>query len=376
VKPRHGLVIGKFYPPHAGHHLLVRTAAALCDRVSVVVMASRAESIPLDLRVAWMREEHAKQRNVFVAGVWDEYPNDFEDDALWRAHVALMIEGARLLTHEPIDAVFTSERYGEEMGRRLGARHVMVDPERILAPTSGTSVRANPVAAWEHLTAPVRAFFTRRVVVLGAESTGKTTLAEELAQRLRRRGGAWGLTRWVPEYGRQYTVDLVARERGKAQLEGRPRPSLEQLDWPSEAFEGIAAEQNRIEDAAAREGGPVLVCDTDAFATTVWHERYVGRRSPAVDALAREHPLYLLTHPDDVPFAQDGLRDGEAIRQWMTGVFVERLTASGRCWRWIRGSREERIVAALGAVDELTARGSGWRIRPDGAQPRFEGKSL
>ena len=54
MRPRHGLVIGKFYPPHAGHHLLVRTAAALCERVSVVVMAAQVVSIPLPARVAWI----------------------------------------------------------------------------------------------------------------------------------------------------------------------------------------------------------------------------------------------------------------------------------------------------------------------------------
>ena len=42
--PRHGLVVGKFYPPHAGHHLLIRAAAAACDRVSVVAMEARIPS--------------------------------------------------------------------------------------------------------------------------------------------------------------------------------------------------------------------------------------------------------------------------------------------------------------------------------------------
>ena len=360
MKPLHGLVIGKFYPPHAGHHLLIRTAAALCERVSVVVMASKVESIPLDLRLAWVREAHARQPNVKAVGVWDEHPIDYQDDALWQAHVALMLEGARSLNDVPIDAVFTSESYGPELGRRLGARHVAVDPARGLEPISGKQVRRDPAAAWEQLEPPVRGWLARRVVVLGAESTGKSTLAAELARRLRARGGAFGLTRWVPEYGRQYTVDFIARERGRAQLEGRPPPALEELAWPSSGFEEIAAEQNRLEDEAARAGGPVLLCDTDAFATSVWHERYVGKRSPAVEALARAHPLYLLTHPDDVPFAQDGLRDGERIRHWMTQVFVERLTATGRRWSWLRGSREQRLTAAVDTVDALLA--EGWKL--------------
>ncbi len=360
MKPRHGLVIGKLYPPHAGHHLLVRTAAALCERVSVVVMASSAESLPLEDRVAWMREVHRPERNVRVAGVRDENPVDYRDDAVWRAHVALMLEGARQLTSEPVDAVFTSESYGEELGRRLGAKAICVDLGRQLAPISGTQVRKDVPAAWQHLSAPVRGGLARRVVVVGAESTGKSTLAAELAQRLRERGGALGLTRWVPEYGWTFTAELLARERARAQLEGRPIPTLAELTWPSEAFEHIAEEQNRLEDAEARVGGPVLICDTDAFATGVWHERYVGRRSPVVEARARRNALYLLTHPDDVPFAADALRDGEKVRGWMTDRFAQRLADTRRTWEWIRGDRATRLQAALHAVDRLLA--EGWRL--------------
>src|SRR5678815_166877 len=133
-RPRHGLVIGKFYPPHAGHHLLVRTAAAVCERLTVLVMASSVESVPLERRVAWMREVHP---DVTVHGVVDEHPVDLGSDAIWRAHVALMQAGVREVSSVPVDAVFTSEAYGEELGRRLGVRAVCVDLARGLVPISG-----------------------------------------------------------------------------------------------------------------------------------------------------------------------------------------------------------------------------------------------
>lgn len=353
-RARHGLVIGKFYPPHAGHHHLVRSAARDATRVTVVVMASHVESIPLAERVAWLRDEHATDRNVTVVGIRDDHPVDYESDAIWRAHVELMQDAARSVTGEPVDAVFTSEPYGEELARRLGARHVCVDLARTEHAVSGTAVRADPVAHWSRLAPSVRAGLTWRVILVGAESTGKTTLAQVLAARLRERGGAFAATAWVPEAGREVTAEKLAA--------AGPAAAMEALAWDTADFVAIAREQARREASAARTSGPVLVCDTDAFATSIWHERYRGAAAPAVDACASlpAYHLYLLTHHDDVPFEQDGLRDGEHLRAWMTGRFAARLAETGRHWQWIRGARAAREAMALTAVDALLA--GGWRF--------------
>ncbi len=357
TRHRHGLVIGKFYPPHAGHALLVHEAARGCERVSVVVMAAARESISLERRVAWLREIHTNEPNVTVTGIEDDHPVDLASDTLWRAHVDLMREAVAGVTAEPVDAVFTSESYGEELGRRLGARHVAVDPSRARAPVSGVGVRTDPVAHWNALAPCVRGHLAWRLVLVGAESTGKTTLAEALVDRLRARGGVWRDTEWVPEFGREATERMLARA-----LAADPSATMESLVWQTPDFTWIAREQREREEAAARRGGPVLVCDTDAFATGVWHERYMGSRSPETEAEGPAAPfhLYLLTDPDDVPFVQDGLRDGESLRHWMTDVFVERLTAAGHRWQWLRGAREERIARALDAVDSLLA--AGWDL--------------
>lgn len=349
----HGLVIGKFYPPHAGHHHLVRVAAAHAERVTVVVMASSVESIALADRVAWMREVHVDDRRVTVTGIVDDVPMDFGSDSIWRAHVELMQQAVRSVTDQPVDTVLTSEAYGDELGRRLGARHVLVDLARERFPVSGTAVRRDPIAHWPSLAPCVRAGLGLRVVLVGAESTGKTTLAAELAEALRAsaplRGRAFADTRWVPEAGRDATLEKLTALG--------PSARMEELAWRTPDFVSIAERQADAEERAARSGGPVLVCDTDAFATGVWHERYLGARNEVVERVAREHRarLYLVTHHDDVPFVQDGIRDGEHLRQWMTERFVERLAERGHRWAWIRGAREERREAALALVDRALA---------------------
>jgi len=192
----------------------------------------------------------------------------------------------------------------------------------------------------------------KRVVLVGAESTGKTTLARDLRAALVRRGGAFAQTRWVPEYGREYTILKLAREREQAAADGRPTPEMADLIWTAADFVAIAREQNALEEREARKTGPVLICDTDTFATAIWHERYLGTRAPEVEALAIARPsLYLLTHHDDVVFEADAIRDGEHLRAWMTDSFVERLRGTNHRTEPVRGTREDRVSAACRAID-------------------------
>ncbi|MFB7465698.1 AAA family ATPase [Streptomyces sp. NPDC056224] len=346
----HGLVLGKFYPPHAGHHHLVRTAQDQCERLTVLVCAASVESVPLADRVAWMREAHPAAE---VVGAVDDIPVDLHDPAIWEAHMAVF----RGAVPGPVDAVFTSEEYGSELARRFGAEEVLVDPERTLFPVSGTAVRGDPVGSWEFLGPAVRAALTRRVVVLGAESTGTTTLSRALADHYRRRGGVWAGTGWVAEYGRRYSEEKLAAARA-----ADPAASWADISFTSEEFPLIARHQDADEEQAARLGSPVLFCDTDSFATGIWHERYMDGRNAEVERIAdrTRRDLYLLTDHADVPFEDDGLRDGPHLRPWMTERFREELERTGRRYLVVRGDRAARLEAAVRAVDGLLA--EGWHF--------------
>jgi len=196
---------------------------------------------------------------------------------------------------------------------------------------SGTAVRQDPFANWEHLEPPVRGWFAKRVCVLGAESTGTTTLAEALAKDFDTTG--------VAEYGREYSAMKSAKN---------------DASWRTEEFTHIAEEQSRREDAAARNANRVLICDTNAFATTLWHRRYVGTESQQVAGIARRGrcDLYLLTG-DEIPFVQDGLRDGEHIRHQMHGWFEQALAGQPVPWKLLRGPHLERLKAAREQITNL-----------------------
>jgi HTH-type transcriptional regulator, transcriptional repressor of NAD biosynthesis genes len=347
----HALVLGKFYPPHDGHHRLVRAAAARSRRTTVTVLGATVESVPLADRVAWLAEEHAGDAGVSIIGDVDDHPIDFHDGAIWDLHIGVVraVLGRRAIADgDPsgavVDAVFSSEDYGAELAGRLGAKHVAVDPDRTVVPVSGTAVRADTPAYWDRLAPATRAGLCARVVVVGAESSGTTTLSRALATHYR--------TEWVAEEGRRHTMDKLAAATAFA---GGTPPPLDDLVWTVGDFVDVAGAQAEQEDRAARRGGPILVCDNDAWAATVWCERYLGVRHPLV-ATDRRPALYLLTDHVGVPFEQDGWRDGEHRRAWMTARFEELLAARGVPWLKVTGTREERLSAAVAACDDLLTR--------------------
>ena len=322
----HGLVIGKFYPPHAGHHHVIRTALRECSRVTVEVLAASVESIPLSSRVDWLREEHPTAR---VVGTIDDAEVDYQSEAAWQAHLGPI--GS--LLDAPVDVVFGSEDYGRELARRLGARWRPVDTARITHPVSGTAVRADLGRHWHELASAVRAGLAARIVVVGAESTGTTTLSSALAERV---GAAW-----VPEYGREYS--LIRR--------GGPFAS-----WLAEEFEFIAGRQQQLQRQAARTTPvPMVVSDTDVLTTALFRERYLGSTGTLLDrALADPPDLYLLTG-DEIPWEADDTRDGRDIRQHMQQRFREVLAGQHTPWVELRGTAAERLARAIPLVESAVA---------------------
>jgi NadR type nicotinamide-nucleotide adenylyltransferase len=319
MKFGHGLVIGKFLPPHRGHGLLINTACSCCDRVTVIVCAKDTDPIPGEQRARWIQEIHPQAHVMLID---DHY--DPDDSQVWAENTI------RWLGHAP-DAVFTSEDYGETYTRIMGCRHVMVDRSRQAVPCSGTAIRNDPFGNWNYIEPPVRAWYARRVCILGAESTGTTTLAQALAKRFE--------TVWVPEYGREY-CESKFRDR--------------EIVWTADEFAHIAAEQKAREESAARQSNRLLICDTNAFATRLWERRYLGQESDAVRAEAAKVrcDLYILTG-DEIPFVQDGLRDGELIRHAMHTWFEKELQAQPVPWILVRGTPQERLAAASESIHQL-----------------------
>ena len=352
-----GVAIGKFYPPHAGHHHLIATAARQCTRLAVVVMGTRFENIALADRVKWLAAEF-EGTNVDVIGMPDDCPVDYASRPIWKAHNEVLRLALKLNGITGIDAVFSSEPYGRELAADFGAAHVMVDRDRTAFPVSGTLCREDMAASWQQIIAPARLDLAVRIILVGAPSTGTTTLTQDLMRHYRMR---YPNLADVPEFGRQFTYDKFA-----GAFAGNPAATVEDLVWTTQDFAVIGERQNGMENEAAL-ACPLVIADTDAVATSLFERIYMGEQSHgsyrAVDQLPRRD-LYLVTDHDGVAFEDDGWRETDHPRAGMTEWFQEELTAAGHSWILVSGSREQRLATATAIIDPIIAQRSSFTSPP------------
>ena len=316
-----GVVLGRFYPPHRGHASLLRRALEEVDELTIIVSHRKDEKIPGELRARWLSEMAPTAEILLVPDL-----EDGADPKTWADYTLGMLGSSP-------DLVFTSDPEADAYAEYLGSDHWVFDKDRVSNAVSSEDIRRRPLDHWHYLPGGAQAFFAVRVVVIGAESTGTTTMAETLAAHYE--------TVWVPEFGRTYS-------------EGKRYTSA--LQWDTSEFTFVAEQQNRMEDELAAQANKVLICDTDCFAVRVWHEHYLGFMSQEIDKLCagRRAHLYLLTDTD-IPFIQDGTRSSEHVTQTMHDRFVEELTEHNKQFVVLSGAIEERKQAAVDAVDDLIA---------------------
>ena len=175
-----------------------------------------------------------------------------------------------------------------------------------------------------------------KIALLGAESTGKTRLAGELAARLREQGksvavAAEVLREWCEREGRS------------------PRPQ-EQLP--------IAQEQERRVDEAAC-GNAIVIADSTALMVAIYSGMLFEDGELYRFALRRQrhYDLTLVTGLD-LPWVPDGLqREGPQVQQQVDALLRRALAAAGVAYRVVYGQGEERLANALAAVDANPDRG-------------------
>ena len=170
---------------------------------------------------------------------------------------------------------------------------------------------------------------SKRILILGPESTGKSTLAEKLALHY--------AEPWVPEVAREY---------------------LEKLDRPYtyEDLLQIGKQQMNLEDELALTATRFLFCDTDLRVIQVWSQHRFGKVDPWVlEEIARRAYDLILLCATDLPWQEDPLREHPELemRQQFFEIYQQLTQASEFPWTLISGNTAERLSTAIQAVDSL-----------------------
>lgn len=187
----------------------------------------------------------------------------------------------------------------------------------------------------------------KKIVVIGPESTGKSTLCQELAEHYN--------TAWCPEYAREYLLkhgtnytynDLLTIAKGQIALE-------EKLESGVRIRE--SGERSRPDSPFTIHHSPLFV-DTDMYVMKVWCEFVFGKcHRYILDQIAkRKYDLYLLCNID-LPWVKDELREYPDLetREKLYLIYQDSMVNQTVSWTDISGNYEERLQKAIGAVDKL-----------------------
>ncbi len=334
---KRGLVVGKFSPLHRGHELVIQRAFNECDEV-VLISYSKPElpGCEPEKREQWLAALFPHAKRLVVTDerlqVWaktkddpKEIPANDAEEIIHRHFCGFLCQHILELS---VDAVFTSENYGdgfaEELTRyfRLNEPdhpqvcHVMVDHRRVQIPISGTVLRGEIQKNRQWLSAVVYSSFVKRVCFLGGESSGKTVLAGELAKHFD--------TFHVAEYGRE----LWERKNGGLIFEDMVY---------------IAETQIANEDQIVLRANKFLFCDTSPLTTLFYSQHLFGKVEAALEQLAkRTYELVILCAPD-FPFVQDGTRQDESFRTLQHEWYLHQLKTRKISYLLVTGSIANRV---------------------------------
>lgn len=331
-----GMYGGCFDPPHLGHVSVMLRAAAECRELNLVLSYSeKRDSVPYRTRYGWLKQLTAHLGNVKIIPLKDECLTKTEYDTA--GHWA---EGAAAVKKEigkKVDVVYCSNEYDrpDSPYRTCYPSSELVFVDRNAIPCSSTAIREDPYANWEYIPACVRPHYVKKVLVVGNESTGKTTLVQSLAHMFN--------TNCVLEYGR-YVCEKRGGEDGMSE---------------GDFIDILNGQRSRV-DVSVEAANKVLFVDTDAITTSYYAamNKSVPRDSILFDrnvltAFSGKWDLVLFME-SDVPYVHDGIRidgrNGKAERAAKTNELRRMYSGMGFSVIDVSGSYAERLAKCAAEV--------------------------
>jgi HTH-type transcriptional regulator, transcriptional repressor of NAD biosynthesis genes len=318
---KRGLVIGKFMPLHKGHVALINFAADQCDEVIVSMSYTEADPIPSNIRFDWLIHQFKDDSRIIPRLI----PDTFDDPHLSLNERTKQWSSVIGQVYPRIDLIFSSEEYGEPFAKNLGAKHISFDPQRKTIPISGSEIRKKPMTNWDFIPTVVQPYFVKKICFYGAESTGKSTMAEKMAAKFS--------TVSVPE---------VAREM------------ITSNDFSlNDIIEIGKAHYKRIMEAT-RSANKILICDTDVLTTQIYSDHYLHEVPQVLYQLEQKtkYDKYFLLDID-VPWVADGLRDLGHRREEIHNRFKHELERRNISFVLVSGGWDAREKIITTEIEKL-----------------------
>lgn len=250
---KNGLVIGKFMPPHKGHEYLFRFAKQYCENLTIVVDCLEEQTISPELRKEWIEELITGVNVIALKDFMPQDPSKVEN--FWEIWKNTLYEVAG----KP-DVLIASMDYGWELSRQLECEFVPLDIARQSIPISSTDIRSNPFMYWNFIIESARGYFLKKICFIGPESTGKSTIAKNLAQQLN--------TVYIPEYAKV----IIEKQKNK---------------FYEKNVKEVAYAQIRTEKALERMTNKIMLCDSDVITTMAWSKELFDHIPTELEDIAK-----------------------------------------------------------------------------------------
>lgn len=343
---KHGLFFGKFAPLSTGHISAINIASTKVDVLHVVLCWDEKfqNSLPSEFlkkalskinRHKWLLDTFKHKSNI-VIHVVDEtpIPSYPYGEAEFTKLVTDVLSTDSGINKNDIDFVFSSEtdycKYFDAHWSK--AQHILIDPNRSTVNISATRIRNNVSENWNYLAPAAKPDFVRKVVIVGVESSGKSTLTIDLANHFS--------TVYVEEVGRT----ICENEYHSSEKFMRP-----------EDYVYIAMKHKAKEKEYTKIANKVLFSDTNNL-ITLFSAECMGWESEVLEVMSRneEYDLVILLD-NNVPWVYDPLRTNSTPEQ-RSNTFdklVSMLRKQGTDYHFVTGDFTERYNTAVQLVNEL-----------------------